>query len=132
MLALESLFLISCFWFFFTALFYTLVTVSDPGYVPRATDFIKLLGKLVKFNFHMDYICVYCENLRPENADHCNYCNRCVQKFDHHCLFVDNCLGYKNHKYFLLFLLSLSFFIVSLVTYCAVSIVAFAVYFPSS
>lgn len=31
---------------------------------------------------------------------------RCIEKFDHHCNFVNNCLGYRNHKYFLGFIFS--------------------------
>jgi hypothetical protein len=60
---------------------------------------------------------VPCETLRPENADHCNFCNRCVQKFDHHCVFINNCLGYRNHKWFLLFLVSFSIYMVFMLTH---------------
>jgi hypothetical protein len=31
-------------------------------------------------------------------------CSKCVEKFDHHCIYINNCLGYRNHKYFLVFL----------------------------
>lgn len=32
-------------------------------------------------------------------------CGTCVEGFDHHCTFTDNCIGYRNHARFLNFLL---------------------------
>jgi palmitoyltransferase len=33
---------------------------------------------------------------------HCHDCQRCVATFDHHCLWLDNCIGEKNRPVFYL------------------------------
>ena len=48
--------------------------------------------------------CKKCEKYRPIRSHHCKTCNRCIVKMDHHCPWIANCVGYNNHKYFLLFL----------------------------
>ena len=101
--------------FFALAIIFYCLTLIDPGYVPLKKDFLGLMERLVDEELHLDYVCINCENLRPENTMHCNYCNKCVQGFDHHCNFVNNCLGYKNHKYFLLFLLFFTLYIVAMI-----------------
>ena len=104
--------------FFALSILFYCLTLIDPGYVPMKRDFLGLMERLVNEELHLDYVCINCENLRPENTRHCNYCNKCVQGFDHHCTFVNNCLGYRNHKFFLLFLLCFTFYMAALIFHC--------------
>ena len=37
----------------------------------------------------------------PPRGHHCPICDICVIKRDHHCIFTGNCVGFFNHRYFI-------------------------------
>ncbi|VDL78716.1 unnamed protein product [Nippostrongylus brasiliensis] len=42
-----------------------------------------------------------------EKTKHCRQCNFCVEVFDHHCIWLNNCIGKKNYRLFVVLLLSI-------------------------
>jgi hypothetical protein len=49
--------------------------------------------------------CKKCNLAKPPLSHHCSVCKRCVIKMDHHCPWLNNCVGYRNYRYFYLFLM---------------------------
>ena len=99
-----------------TVLTYYSLTKSNPGYIgqvggrERAKTIVSLasIGQLNERHF-----CYTCLLLKPKRSKHCRVCGRCVERFDHHCPWINSCLGKKNYRtfwHFLLFLSSLCFF----------------------
>ncbi|XP_072049201.1 palmitoyltransferase ZDHHC3-like [Amphiura filiformis] len=85
---------------------------SDPGIVPlpsNAIDFSDVRSgqapkKVMDKEGGSWTVCQKCEAYRPPRAHHCRICRRCVRKMDHHCPWINNCVGEFNQKYFLQFL----------------------------
>jgi len=48
--------------------------------------------------------CNFCQNHKPMRAHHCSICNICVLNMDHHCIWLGQCVGAKNHRYFFQFI----------------------------
>jgi palmitoyltransferase len=56
--------------------------------------------------FHPNMNCRTCLFPKLARSKHCSLCRACVARADHHCVWVNNCLGRGNYKYFLALLLS--------------------------
>lgn len=49
--------------------------------------------------------CYKCVTKRPPRCHHCDLCGACILKRDHHCYFAGSCVGYRNMRFFFIFLI---------------------------
>ncbi|PPS01893.1 hypothetical protein GOBAR_AA18748 [Gossypium barbadense] len=47
--------------------------------------------------------CQKCSHFKPPRAHHCRVCKICVLRMDHHCTWINNCVGHANYKVFFVF-----------------------------
>ncbi|KAL6642201.1 hypothetical protein ACP70R_020382 [Stipagrostis hirtigluma subsp. patula] len=134
---------------FMDLVFLFMTSTRDPGIVPRNTrappEADELLGSntpsmdwssgrtpRMRFRRAKDVIvngftvkvkfCETCLKYRPPRSSHCSICDNCVQKFDHHCPWLGQCIGLiliynvdmvpcgqRNYRYFFLFIATSTF-----------------------
>jgi len=109
-----------------------LVFILDPGYIPLnlhsqnslQEEALQSLPEEYPFvqstHFGQDRVldldgvsveckyCFTCQSIRPPRTFHCSNCERCIYGHDHHCPWTGNCIGYRNYKYFFLFVINTS------------------------
>ena len=76
--------------FFLSFILSIVCWAMDPGYLKKDPNlpFMTLLEQ-----FEPNCLCPECEVIKTPRSRHCNLCNRCIDRFDHHCPWINNCVG---------------------------------------
>ncbi|XP_049644629.1 palmitoyltransferase ZDHHC4 [Suncus etruscus] len=88
--------------------FFILTCVTDPGTVTKANESFFLQAYAFDgVMYSRNARCCSCGLWKPARSKHCSVCGRCVHRFDHHCIWVNNCIGAGNTRFFLGYLCTL-------------------------
>ena len=81
---------------------YIHIIFSDPGVMINEKNETWL--EIVTTRKNINKMCPYCKVEQTKLSKHCFLCNKCIEVFDHHCHWINNCVGNGNKTYFIIFI----------------------------
>ena len=122
-----AVFLFGLLLWLLSSLTMAMAAFADPGVIARKSGTapdasccrtVKVNGVDVELK-----VCTTCGIVRPLRASHDRKTDRCVQKFDHYCVFVGNSIGQDNYMWFLAFVGITSFGALFYLAFCVFHVV---------
>ena len=108
---------------FFFAFNLTIIDPSDDLFkkeIKKKKEYIKNnKNYILEISKNKPFCIICCSNI-SDKSKHCKKCNKCIENFDHHCDWLNNCIGKYNYSFFYILILVLvlnSFFIFSIGLY---------------
>ncbi|KAI4341328.1 hypothetical protein MLD38_026062 [Melastoma candidum] len=90
---------------------------SETGHQRRPPKEVMINGRPVKLNY-----CETCLLYRLPRCSHCSICDNCVERFDHHCPWIGQCIGLRNYRFFFMFVLNAIILCVYVFGFCWVHV----------
>lgn len=85
-------------------LLFLLTCFSDPGTVTKNNVAQYISAYPYDNIIFTEKECSTCKIPKPARSKHCSICGRCVARFDHHCGWMNTCIGERNTRFFMAFL----------------------------
>jgi len=81
-----------------------IASFSDPGRITKEN--LHQYEENYEFDgvLYVPKTCRTCLIKRPARSKHCRLCDMCVSRYDHHCPWINTCVGAKNIRWFIIFL----------------------------
>ncbi|KAI9218557.1 DHHC palmitoyltransferase-domain-containing protein [Blastocladiella britannica] len=79
-------------------------SASDPGRITRTSRQLWTHDRILYFKSE----CRTCRFEKQARSKHCSLCGFCIARHDHHCIWINNCVGHANQPYFAAFLASVA------------------------
>ncbi|CDR96492.1 DHHC zinc finger domain containing protein, putative [Babesia bigemina] len=106
----------------FPAQTYNHMTGTYRRVAPQRFLEIQINGQIITTKY-----CVTCHIYRPPRTVHCSSCGGCVLRYDHHCPYIGNCIGFNNYRRFYCFVMTCClYFLAMLIS----SVYRFVGFFP--
>ena len=93
--------------------FYWRVQSCDPGMTPQEMEPYMEQGSMAGIvrresapgnDIGVARVCEKCDLWMGPRTKHCHLCRKCIDGFDHHCLYLNTCVGRRNYQSFILML----------------------------